>query len=151
VSREQIERFLLDERQKNRSRIPYVYVCSRQLPGKFIMSYLYPGVKLRQEWISVAHDGFKFRGKMFRSFNELVAWFKLHFNDPIPTNIVSQQMSAMTVSQQQPPLPPSPPKAAPLLPPSSSQPSWDMTLVYIIFQQNKQVLFISISKYYYYY
>lgn len=127
MSREQIERFLLDERQKNRSRIPYVYVCSRQLPGKFIMSYLYPGVKLRQEWISVAHDGFKFRGKMFRSFNELVAWFKLHFNDPIPTNIVSQQMSAMTVSQQQPPLPPSPPKAVPSLPPS--QPSWDMTLV----------------------
>lgn len=101
--KEFIERALLDERQKNRSKIPYIFVCSKQYPGKFMLAYLYPGVKLRVEYMSVTHEGFRFRSKMHRSFNELISWFKLHFNDPLPA--VQQKMSTMSVTanQQQPP------------------------------------------------
>jgi hypothetical protein len=32
----------------------------------------------------VTAEGFKFREKLFASFNELITWFKQHFMDPIP-------------------------------------------------------------------
>jgi hypothetical protein len=100
---ESIEQYLVEERTKAPSKIPYVFTCCRQLPGKFMLSYMIK-LKLRNEYITITHEGFKFRQKLFRTFNELVAWFKLHFNDPLP--VVMPPPPPPLPTQSQPPLPP---------------------------------------------
>jgi hypothetical protein len=113
ISLESIERVLLDERERNKSRIPYMFTCCTKLPGKFMLSYMIK-LHLRNEYIKVTQEGFKFREKLFASFNELVAWFKIHFNDPLPVPVmpqpappsqnnnhnISSQMSGMRLTPQ---------------------------------------------------
>ncbi len=106
---DQIEHFLLDERSKNSARIPYLFTCCRNLPGRFMLSYMIK-TKLRNEYIKIIPEGFKFREKTFSSFNELVNWFKVHFSDPIPippprpiptpVQSMSNQMSQMSMNNQ---------------------------------------------------
>ncbi len=86
---QKIEKYLLEERTKVTTRIPYLFACCVNFPGKFLLSYMIK-LKVRNEYITVTHEGFKFRLKMFKSFNELISWFKLHFNDPLPINTLSQ-------------------------------------------------------------
>ncbi len=76
-----------------------------------MLSYLIK-LNLRNEYIKITQEGFKFREKLFASFNELVAWFKLHFNDPLPVpamrpppiptqnSNISSQMSGMSLTPQ---------------------------------------------------
>ena len=85
-----IEKYLLEERAKISNRIPYLFTCCINFPGKFLLSYMIK-LKVRNEYITITHEGFKFRLKMFKSFNELISWFKLHYNDPLPMNTLSQQ------------------------------------------------------------
>jgi transcription elongation factor SPT6 len=40
VKIEHIERALLDEREKNKAKIPYMFTCCTDMPGKFLLSYL---------------------------------------------------------------------------------------------------------------
>jgi hypothetical protein len=118
---ELVERYLLEERTKNPSKIPYIFLCYTQTPGRFMIAYMIK-LKVRYEFISITYEAYRFRQKMFRTFNELIAWFKLHYNDPLPQNSNSSssmvaQMSAMSVTQQQqkqqPPLPTQPPPPLP--------------------------------------
>ncbi len=37
---ENIERALLEERDKNKAKIPYMFTCCTDMPGKFLLSYL---------------------------------------------------------------------------------------------------------------
>jgi len=104
---EHIEQFLVEERTKAPSKIPYVFTCCRHLPGKFMLSYMIK-LKQRNEYITITHEGFKFRQKLFRTFNELVAWFKIHFNDPLPVSMAPPPLP----SSSQPPLPPPSPRRA---------------------------------------
>lgn len=114
IKTEVIERALLDERDKNKSKIPYMFTCCTKLPGKFLLSYLVR-VKLRNEYIKITQEGFKFREKLFPSFNELIGWFKLHFMDPLPVRAppppvqenpvqdkhISSQMGGMSLAHGQ--------------------------------------------------
>jgi hypothetical protein len=83
ATKENIERLLLEEREKNKSKIPYMFTCCVDMPGKFLLSYMIK-TRLRNEYIKLTHEGFQFRQKMFASFNELISWFKQHFMDPLP-------------------------------------------------------------------
>lgn len=87
---ENIERLLLEEREKNKSKIPYMFTCCVDMPGKFLLSYMIK-TRLRNEYIKLTHEGFTFRQKMFSSFNELISWFKQHFMDPLPVRPPPQQ------------------------------------------------------------
>jgi len=111
---DQIELYLLDERAKSPSKIPYLFTCCRNLPGRFLLSYMVK-TKLRNESIKISQEGFKFRERSFSSFNELINWFKAHFNDPISvasnpssssqeinsTQKISSQMGGMSIINQQ--------------------------------------------------
>jgi transcription elongation factor SPT6 len=93
-----VENLLINEKSKNPSKIPYFFTCCIERPGKFMLSYM---VKLKalSECFTITPEGFRFRQKMFRTFNELVAWFKLHFNDPIPQQMMTQ-MSQISVQSK---------------------------------------------------
>jgi hypothetical protein len=110
---DRVEVFLLDERSKNPSKIPYMFTCCRNLPGRFMISYMVK-TKLRNEYIKITQDGFKFREKPFNSFNELLNWFKAHYNDPLSfepnkpqsnsinsTQKISSQLDDMSLTNQQ--------------------------------------------------
>ena len=103
---ELVERYLLDERQKQPNKIPYVFLQCINLPCKFMLAYMIRH-KVRCEYLTVTSEGYRFRQKIFRSFNELVSWFKQHFNDPIPKPLsqlsqsqsqIMSQMSSMSMS-----------------------------------------------------
>ncbi len=64
-------------------RIPYLFSATNLYPGKFMLSYM-PRKSVRHEFVSVTPEGFRYRGNMFHSLNQLVRWFKEHFRDPIP-------------------------------------------------------------------
>uniref|UniRef100_A0A915KWK7 Transcription elongation factor SPT6 n=1 Tax=Romanomermis culicivorax TaxID=13658 RepID=A0A915KWK7_ROMCU len=81
--REEVERILFDEKRKNPSRISYTFTASRELPGKFMLSYL-PRNKTRHEFVTVVPNGLRFRLIVHRNLNSLLTWFKQHFRDPIP-------------------------------------------------------------------
>ncbi|GIX89469.1 transcription elongation factor SPT6 [Caerostris darwini] len=81
--REEVEKVLFEEKKKAPSKIHYYISASKQYPGKFMLSYL-PRNKVKHEFITCTPNGLKYRGKMFRSVNSLLRWFKEHFRDPIP-------------------------------------------------------------------
>ena len=76
-----------------------MFTCCANLPGKFMLSYLIK-LQLRNEYIKVTPQGFKFREKLFASFNELLAWFKTHFADPIPKPAMAPPPPQQQVSKQ---------------------------------------------------
>ena len=91
-----LKKLLRDEKSKNPKRIPYFFSASKQIPGKFCLAYQ-PGSKPRIEYVTVTVDGFRYRNKLLRSVNELIKWFKEHFQDPIPRPAPST--AAVTGSQ----------------------------------------------------
>jgi transcription elongation factor SPT6 len=93
-----VENLLMNERSKNPSKIPYFFTCCIEMPGKFMLSYMVK-LKARNEFFTITPEGFRFRQKMFRTFNELISWFKLHFNDPLPQQIMTQ-MSQISVQSK---------------------------------------------------
>jgi len=82
IELENIEHFLSIEKNKNKIKIPYVFTCCRQFPGKFMLSYILQ-LKYSHEYITIKCEGFKFREKLFVNFNEFVSWFKIHHIDPL--------------------------------------------------------------------
>ena len=75
------EKYILDEKCKNPSKTPYIIISNRDMPGKFSLCYLIK-VKMRQENITVTPKGLRFRQKFFyKGLNELISWFKVHFNE----------------------------------------------------------------------
>lgn len=81
--RERMDEYVKEERMKAPSKIPYFISASLELPGKFILSY-YPRNKVMHEFVSIVPEGFKYRGRVFTSVNQLFRWFKEHFRDPWP-------------------------------------------------------------------
>ena len=72
---------LKKEKEKNPKAIPYIFSPVKNLPGKFLLSYL-PRVKVINEHVTVLHDGFKFREKHnFPSLAALLKWFKMNFRN----------------------------------------------------------------------
>ena len=80
--RKQLERLLHDEKSKNPKRIPYFFSASLQYPGKFVLAYQ-PGMKPKLEFVTVIPEGFRYRGQIQESVNQLISWFKGHYKEPI--------------------------------------------------------------------
>ncbi|XP_033218943.1 transcription elongation factor SPT6 isoform X2 [Belonocnema kinseyi] len=81
--KEKAEELLKEQKKANPGGIPYILSAAKNIPGKFLLSYL-PRVQCRHEYVTVSPDGFRFRGQMFGRVVDLVRWFKEHFRDPLP-------------------------------------------------------------------
>lgn len=81
--KDKAEEFLKEEKKKNSSKIHYVISAAKNIPGKFLLSYL-PRTKVRHEYVTVTPEGFRFRQQMFDSVTSLFKWFKEHFREPPP-------------------------------------------------------------------
>ena len=81
--RDVAEKMLKQDKQSAPGKIHYFMSASKELPGKFMLSYM-PRHKARHEYITVLPDGFRFRQQTFDSLPSLFKWFKEHFRDPIP-------------------------------------------------------------------
>ncbi|XP_039266664.1 transcription elongation factor SPT6-like isoform X1 [Styela clava] len=85
---------LLKQAKKNApSRIPYFMSECKELPGKFLLSYM-PRTKPKHEYVTVLSDGFRYRGQVFTTINQLFKWFKEHFRDPIPHHLMPSRTPA---------------------------------------------------------
>ena len=82
-SRATLDKLLSVEKKRTPSRIPYFFSVSRELPGRFLISYM-PRTKSRHEFVSVTPEGYRFRSQVHPSLNALIQWFKEHFRDPPP-------------------------------------------------------------------
>lgn len=90
-NKEKATEYLRREKEKNPKAIPYIFSPVKNLPGKFLLSYL-PRVKVINEHLTVLHDGFKFREKQhFSSLAALLKWFKMNFR-----NVTASAMGAAT-------------------------------------------------------
>lgn len=69
-------------------RIPYFFSTSKEMPGKFMLSYM-PRDRTVHEFATVTHEGLRFRGQVFSTLNTLIKWFKEHFREPIPQKLVT--------------------------------------------------------------
>merc|ERR1719262_722809 len=81
--REPAEEMLRQDKAAQPSKIHYFLSASKDLPGKFMLSYL-PRTKARHEYVTITPDGYRFRKNNFESVGLLIKWFKEHFRDPIP-------------------------------------------------------------------
>ena len=88
--RKTLESLLFEERKKNPKRIPYFFSACKKTPGKFSLAYQ-PGNKPIIEYFSLTPDGYRYRGKIHSTPNELITWFKAHYRDPIPRPTPSSQ------------------------------------------------------------
>ena len=91
--REIAEEKLRQEKRTHPGKIHYFVAASKELPGKFMLSYM-PRLKARHEYITVLPEGFRFRQQTFDSLSSLFKWFKEHFRDPIPGTPVTPRNSA---------------------------------------------------------
>jgi transcription elongation factor SPT6 len=91
--RDVMEEYLKEERKNNDKKIHYFISASLEFPGKFLLSY-YPGRKVVHEYVTVTPEGFRYRGKVFSSVNQLFRWFKDHFRDPPPMSAPSAYNAA---------------------------------------------------------
>nr|XP_045607015.1 transcription elongation factor SPT6-like [Procambarus clarkii] len=79
-NKEKAAELLKEEKRKNPKSIPYIFSPRKDLPGKFLMSYL-PRAKVIHEFVTVNPEGFKFRQKMqFLNLAGLLNWFKQNFH-----------------------------------------------------------------------
>ncbi|KAL8562544.1 hypothetical protein ACOMHN_045809 [Nucella lapillus] len=92
-NRETVEKQLKEDKKKTPSRIPYYISASKQLPGKFLLSYL-PRATVRHEYVSITPEGMKYRQQVFTSINSMICWFKEHFRDAIPGTPASTRTPA---------------------------------------------------------
>jgi transcription elongation factor SPT6 len=83
--REKADEYLTEERKKNANKIHYLVQASKELPGKFLLSYL-PRNKVQHEYITVTPEGYRYRQQNFGTLNQTIKWFKEHFRDPPPTS-----------------------------------------------------------------
>jgi transcription elongation factor SPT6 len=85
TDRKEAESFLIKKRANDATKIHYcVYPDTTiNIPGKFMLSYAIKN-KIRNEYVSVTPDGFRFRKQNFDALLSMIKWFKEHFRDPIP-------------------------------------------------------------------
>lgn len=108
--REYVRKEILLEKKKNPHRIPYWFSLSKRYPSKFMLSYIPASCGTRHEFVTVTPDGIRFRGSVFNNLVGLVNWFKEHFNDPLPgqmipaTNNNFQQQQTIGNNSYRPPI-----------------------------------------------
>ncbi|KAG7162673.1 Transcription elongation factor SPT6-like [Homarus americanus] len=94
-NKEKAAEFLKEEKKKNPKTIPYIFSPRKDLPGKFLLSYL-PRVKVIHEFVTITPEGFKFRQRMqYPNLAGLLKWFKQNFRRAVP-NVTPGMMSART-------------------------------------------------------
>ncbi|KAH8335387.1 hypothetical protein KR074_000739, partial [Drosophila pseudoananassae] len=76
-----MERMLRKEKARDSKKIHYFLTASRNMPGKFLLSY-FPKTSVGHEYVTVTPEGYRFRSQIFHSVNSLVGWFKEHWQDP---------------------------------------------------------------------
>eukprot|EP01090_Pellita_catalonica_P014727 TRINITY_DN3820_c0_g1_i2.p1 TRINITY_DN3820_c0_g1~~TRINITY_DN3820_c0_g1_i2.p1 ORF type:complete len:591 (+),score=109.45 TRINITY_DN3820_c0_g1_i2:405-2177(+) len=76
-----IDKRLRADKEVNPDRIPYFIGGCKSYPGKFMLYYM-PGHRPRHEYITPEAKGLRFRERLFKSPEHLIAWFKVHFKDP---------------------------------------------------------------------
>merc|ERR1719422_2095562 len=77
------EQLIIAEKRQNPTKIHYFFSASREMPGKFMLTYV-PREKPRHEYVTATPDGYRFRHQNFETLSHLMKWFKEHFRDPIP-------------------------------------------------------------------
>ena len=70
------ESMIIAEKRANPSKIHYFFSASKELSGKFMLTYM-PRDKVRHEFVTVTPDGFRFRRQNFESLMGLMKWFKV--------------------------------------------------------------------------
>lgn len=86
-SKTTLDKLLTMEKKRTPSRIPYFFSASRDLPGRFTISYM-PRTKSRHEFVTVTPEGYRFRGQVHPSLSALIQWFKEHFRDAPPAMLL---------------------------------------------------------------
>ena len=77
--REKSAELLKEEKNKNPKNIPYIFSPNKNLPGKFLLSYL-PRNKVFHEYVTVSPEGFRFKHAItFPTLAALLKWFKANF------------------------------------------------------------------------
>lgn len=89
---DELKKLLHEEKARNPKRIPYFFSASKQIPGKFVLGYQ-PGSKPRIEYVTVTPDGFRYRNRVHDSVNNLLKWFKEHFQEPVPRPVQASSSS----------------------------------------------------------
>ena len=69
--RELLEKLLYEEKRKAPSKIPYFLSPSKELPGKFMLSYL-PRKSPRHEFVTVTPEAVRYRQQIFHSLGAMV-------------------------------------------------------------------------------
>lgn len=82
-NRDIMDKILMEEKKKAPTRIPYYFSVTKELPGKFMLSYM-PRNKTIHEFVTVTPEGIRYRGQLFSTLNSLIKWFKENFRLPIP-------------------------------------------------------------------
>ncbi|XP_068217415.1 transcription elongation factor SPT6 isoform X2 [Palaemon carinicauda] len=97
-NKDKAKEYLLQEKKLHPKNIPYIFSARKDLPGKFMLSYL-PRDVVKHEFVTINPEGFRFRGKLqYSSLAGLLKWFKLNFRRAIPTTpgMVSTRTPYMT-------------------------------------------------------
>ena len=76
-SRPKCEQLVKSEKRLNPNKIPYIFSASKELPGKFMLSYQ-PRDNVRHEYVTVTPDGYRFRHQNHETLSLLMKWFKVH-------------------------------------------------------------------------
>jgi len=74
-TREEIEGLLREQKSVNKTRIPYYLHLSFKHKGRLILSYL-PGKTVRHEIVTLTPDGYRYRGVVHYSLDQLMKYFK---------------------------------------------------------------------------
>merc|ERR1719414_500393 len=82
-NREKAEEMLRADKAAQPAKIHYFFSASKELPGKFMLSYL-PRTKATHEFVTITPEGFRYRKQQFESIGMLIKWFKENFREPIP-------------------------------------------------------------------
>ncbi|KAH3765056.1 transcription elongation factor SPT6 [Pelomyxa schiedti] len=74
---------LQKDKTENPKRIPYYISISTEHPGRLVLSYM-PNLRPRTEFITITPEGYRFRGTVYQSMDQLINWFKQHWQEPRP-------------------------------------------------------------------
>jgi len=77
---EEIEGALKEKKRTQPGTIPYFLNVSKEHPGTFTLSYL-PNTRVKNEFVNITHEGFRFRKTLFTDPEKLVKWFKIHWRE----------------------------------------------------------------------
>lgn len=95
----EVEALVRQEKSQVPNGIPYKVAVSVKHPGRYVLLYI-PNTSVRKEYISVTPDGFRFRSRVHKDVERLVAWFKRHWKDPIQPKRSSRSSSSHASSSQ---------------------------------------------------